>query len=324
MIFTEENLKTYAKPLGKTEQIQCENAIRMVIDALKDFGFNKVSKMILLEAEGASYETKMKHGVLGFDIKIFLQGSYANNTNVRGYSDVDIAIVEEDQFRGLYREHIGPANYGFINVKNRQAEFKKEVYNALIYKFSEGVEWKNKSIKINGNSYRKDIDAVPALRYRNYLKDFYFDVNNYQEGIVIEADDGTEVINYPEQHIRQGIEKNKETNYWYKKMVRVFKELRYKMEECRYPYASKISSFGVESLIFNVPNSYFWSANLDRPYISRVENIINYLQQAKVNGLFSIFTEANGIKHLCDNPKIDLEVFEEFIDELRSYFEYEL
>lgn len=33
----------------------------------------------------------------GYDVKIFLQGSYANNTT-GGHSDVDIAVVQEDRF----------------------------------------------------------------------------------------------------------------------------------------------------------------------------------------------------------------------------------
>lgn len=41
MIFTEEQLRKYAKPLSETEENQCKNAIRMVVDALKTIGFMK-------------------------------------------------------------------------------------------------------------------------------------------------------------------------------------------------------------------------------------------------------------------------------------------
>ncbi len=41
MIFTEEQLKDYAKPLSETEENQCKNAIRMVSNALKDLGLSE-------------------------------------------------------------------------------------------------------------------------------------------------------------------------------------------------------------------------------------------------------------------------------------------
>ena len=41
MTFTEEQLRNYAKPLSETEEKQCKNAIRMVVDALETIGFNE-------------------------------------------------------------------------------------------------------------------------------------------------------------------------------------------------------------------------------------------------------------------------------------------
>lgn len=131
--------------------------------------------------------------------------------------------MEEEQFRGKYRDGVSYKDYGFISVPSKQDTFKKVVYEALRQKFGKDVERKNKSIKINGNTYRKDADAVPALRYRNYLNDSLRNVDNYFPGILIRADDGEEIINYPELHIRNGIEKNKNTNHWYKKWFEFLK-----------------------------------------------------------------------------------------------------
>ena len=41
MIFTEEQLKNYAKPLSETEENQCKNAIRMVSRALSELGLKE-------------------------------------------------------------------------------------------------------------------------------------------------------------------------------------------------------------------------------------------------------------------------------------------
>lgn len=96
------------------------------------------------------------------------------------------------------------------------------------------VQRKNKSIKINDNSYRKDADSVPCIRYRDYSNDYVVHSDNYIGGIIIQADDGTEIFNYPEQHIKNGVDKNKTTNFYFKKMIRIAKEIRYQMDEYGY------------------------------------------------------------------------------------------
>ena len=75
--------------------------------------------------------------------------------------------------------------------------------------------------------------------------------DNYIGGIVIKADDGEEIINYPEQHIANGRKKNNNTNYYYKKMVRMLKKMRYLMNDNKYSSANNVSSFGLESLLWN-------------------------------------------------------------------------
>lgn len=65
------------------------------------------------------------------------------------------------------------------------------------------------------------------------------------------------IINYPEQHIKLGISKNKVTKYNFKKCVRIIKSMREDMEESGYAVSSKISSFGLESLLWNVDVSAY-------------------------------------------------------------------
>lgn len=58
------------------------------------------------------------------------------------------------------------------------------------------MERKNKSIKILGNSYRKDADLVLALRYKDYSYDYRFDPENYVGGVLIKAYDETSETTY--------------------------------------------------------------------------------------------------------------------------------
>ena len=44
-------------------------------------------------------------------------------------------------------------------------------------------------------------------------------------------------------------------------MVRIAKEMRYQMQDEGYEFAQKVSSFGVESLLYNVPDEIFVKYN---------------------------------------------------------------
>lgn len=90
MKFTESMLTNYSQPLSATEDGQCKNAIRMVADALKTLGFTDDNAAITpLYTDTFAYSLQMRRSSDSRNIKLFVQGSYANNTNVRTESDVD-------------------------------------------------------------------------------------------------------------------------------------------------------------------------------------------------------------------------------------------
>ena len=163
MIFTESMLEQYAAPLSATEDQMCKNAIGMVRDALKPLGFTDDGKEIkTLYSDTYAYSVEMKSVSGNRRVKLFVQGSYANNTNVKTQSDVDIAVVQEEVFRTHYRSSQyypqSDADYGFTTAPAATKTFKDEVQECLERKFGRDVERKNKSIKVHGNTYRKDAE----------------------------------------------------------------------------------------------------------------------------------------------------------------------
>lgn len=323
MKFSEEQLKQYAAPLSDTENQKCLNAIGMVRDAMKSLGFTDDGSTIKKMYEDTyAYTLEMRSISGGRKVRLFLQGSYANNTNVRTQSDVDIAVVQEDVFTTEYRTDSNTfpqsdKDYNFCTASSSEISFKDEVQKCLEKKFGKDVERGDKSIKIHGNSYRKDADVVPCRRYRDYRKDYRKDVDNYVPGVIIISDRGEIVINYPEQHISNGRKKNNETNRYYKKMVRIIKMLRYLMCRCGYKEADDVSSFGLESLLWNLPNALFTKYGM---LCYGFEEIVNYLYQNK-DELHS-YKEANGIKPLCISAG-DIEKYKRFIDRLFVFYEYD-
>jgi tRNA nucleotidyltransferase (CCA-adding enzyme) len=71
----EDSLKSWAKPPGETEQGKCDNAVRMIRQAVEA-------------------STRLR----GKNIRVFAQGSYCNRTNVRQDSDVDVCVLCTDTF----------------------------------------------------------------------------------------------------------------------------------------------------------------------------------------------------------------------------------
>jgi len=318
MKFTEQQLKYYAQPLSETEIEKCKNAIRMVRDTMKETGFTSDSDDIENFIEGTlTFGTILRNKNNNRKVKLFLQGSFANDTNVKGESDVDIAIILESTFKAKYRPGVIATTYGHVNSMDSLYIFKNDVQKALEYKFGNDVIRKDKSIKINGNTYRVDADTVPSMRYRDYSNDYRDLEDNYIDGIVIHPDSGGEIINYPEWHIKNGKSKNISTNYMYKKMVRIIKKIRYLMQERGYSSANKVSSFGLESLLWNIPDRVY--ATYSSIYRYTFDELIKYVQRESISN----FKEVNGIKDLFPTQQI-LNDYKRFIDDINNFYEYDI
>lgn len=316
MEFTERQLRGYSKPISDTEEQKCKNAISMISKALKEMGYSEDEEIQLAYNNTYAYETRLRKG--STEIKLLVQGSYANNTNVRTESDVDIAVIQEDVFHTQYREGVSNANYGFATSDYSFREYKNNIYQLLVAHFgNENIVWKNKYLFVNGNTYRVDADTVPARRNKNYKKDFQNNNQNYIGGISITPDTGEKIINYPEQHIKNGRDKNQETNSFYKKMVRIIKRMRYLMVDHGITAANKVNSFLLESLLWNIPNYKYTG---DSQYLEKFQGIINYIKYIAFDE-FDKYKEANGIKELCETKEKEQNL-KGFIIELDKIYEY--
>lgn len=211
----------------------------------------------------------------------------------------------------------GSIDYGFVSTTYTSKDFKDDVFKCLIKKFSTGISRGNKSLKITGNSYRNPIDVVPCLRYRDYSGDFKNDQGNYVPGIAFNSEDGELIINFPEQHIKNGRLKNGETNYYYKKVVRIFKKVKSLMTESGISGVDNISSFAIESLLWNIPSdSYVTHFRNDR-LGSLVQDCLKFLNEVS----FVEFKEANGIKKLCETSQ-DEKQLKQFVFQMIQFIVY--
>ncbi|MCK5539024.1 MAG: nucleotidyltransferase [Bacteroidales bacterium] len=290
--YTEETLTNWSKPASQAEETRISNAISMIKDAIK-----------------ASETLKNKK------IEIFVQGSYANNTNVKAKSDVDVCVMLKSTFYSQYPNGYTRDNYGFSGSTYTFKEFRKDVVNALKSKYgNENIKPGNKSIKMESTSYRVEADAVPAFQYRNYKIKHSLDPKNFVEGIKFYSQNkDEEVINYPKFHIENGKLKNADTQRRYKRVARIFKRIRHQMINDGIPVKQCISSFLIESLLFNVPDFQF---SYDEPWNNKIKDIIEYLYNADKDH----YKEVSSILDLFDDTrKWDIDSVDKFLKQMYNF-----
>lgn len=296
--FSQEILESWTRPVSESEDTKINNAISMVKSALqRDANFNNLN-----------YE-------------VFVQGSYGNNTNIRINSDIDVNVMLTSSFFSRYPEGLGNRDYGFVDVSIDYQNYQTLVLTALRNKFgSNSVTVGNKSLKIEANTYRVEMDCIPTIQFKNYeyLESRKADI--FKEGVKYIANDVTIVINYPKVHIENGKAKNINVNRRYKRTVRLFKRIRNKMREENMNNYENITSFLLECLIWNIPDTRFTN------YISWddiLKNTLGYLIDAFDSSEYDKMTEVSKMFYLFhDSRKWTHREVKEFLDDMWLFMGY--
>jgi len=226
----------------------------------------------VLEANDIPYADK--------NYKVFLQGSYGNDTNIYRESDVDIVIKLNDCFRydltglsqaqqdAFYSTHSGAATY-------THAKFKSDVLSVLSDRYNSAVESGEKAIVIAVNGNRRKADVIVAIQYRRYYKFVSTSNQSYEEGIFFYTSSGQEIANYPKQHSENLTKKHQSTSMWFKPMVRILKNLRGRLITEGMLENGIAPSYYLEGLLYNVPDDKFGKC-----YGDSFVNAIKWIQDA--------------------------------------------
>lgn len=195
----------------------------------------------------------------GMSRAVYAKGSYANNTNVRSDSDVDIAVeCEEAVYWGEHTPGAHPSGGSPYTGEWTPMKLRSELVVAFKAKFGGAVDTSGSTaIQIHSTSARVEADVVPCFSYR-----YYFSPTSFREGAKVFKTDGTSVVNYSALQLANGRAKNTRTNQAYKKTVRILKRLENAMAEA--DYHREVPSFFVECLVYNCPDEIFsrspWTA----------------------------------------------------------------
>jgi hypothetical protein len=201
------------------------------------------------------------------NFEIFLQGSYANSTNIRLDSDVDIVVQLNSSFNHdlsrLPSEQQHTFHQTYSGATYYWTDFRQDVINALnAYFGTSAVTLGNKSIKIKGNDYRVTADVVPCIEFRQYQSFNTWKHDDFIKGMkfwTVNEMPNKEIINFPKMHIENGEDKNANdrTGAMYKKLIRVVKNIRKQLVDQNYLDPKIAPSYFLECIIYNVPDSYF-------------------------------------------------------------------
>jgi predicted nucleotidyltransferase len=242
----EEQFREWAKPPGKTEQDRCDNAASAVRNAIR-----------------ASDRFRARN------VSVFAHGSYRNNTNVRKDSDVDIGILCTDTLLNDFPPGMDRDDFGLSPATYHYEQYKNEVEEALVDYFGRAaVKRGNKAFDVHETSYHVEADVAAFFEHRRYEKD-----GTYIEGVALLTDkEKKRVINWPEQHYKNGTRKNTETRTRFKSIVRVLKSLSNDIAG-KGIQAGNIPGFLIECLVWNAPNSDFQHST----YTADVREVLAYL-----------------------------------------------
>ena len=199
------------------------------------------------------------------NVDVHLQGSYGNNTNVWADSDVDIVLChtgafyydisgmsqpEQDAFKTVFS---GNALYGYT-------EFKRDA-ESLVTRLHNGVVAGRKALHLPGRNNRRNADVLVCQEFRRYYS-YELGVHGCHYGVAFYVN-GARIENFPKQHADNCTAKHQATNQNFKRMVRIFKNMRNAMIEKRLLADKVAPSYFIEGMLYNVPNSKFAGSHQD-------------------------------------------------------------
>ncbi|MEK7992360.1 MAG: nucleotidyltransferase [Planctomycetota bacterium] len=226
---------------------------------------------LALESPDAGYADKK--------CKVFLQGSYGNETNIMKESDVDVVMRLDSIFtydiNNLPEDQKAAFKATHPDAVYTHRHFRDDVLAVLHNRFGNDVEPGTKAVKIKPLHNRRKTDVLIATQHRKYS--YFRSVGNETQvtGISFHKADGSRVVNYPQQHRANLISKNQTTGEWFKHIVRIFKNARQKLIEQGALEAGVAPSYYIEGLLYNVPNDKFGTS-----YMDSMVNVINWLHEA--------------------------------------------
>lgn len=272
---TEAQLAGWTGPSSTSEQEKQDRTRRMIAEAVDGH---------------AAFE--------GCSLSVYPKGSYANQTNVRADSDVDIVVQCHeceywDEETPGSRGSVGTAYEGIWSP----SKLRSELVAALKAKFGSQVDANGSTaIVVRSSTARVDADVVPCFDYQ-----YFFRSGGSREGTRVFKKSGDPLENYPAQHLAKGLAKDRRTSGSFKKAVRILKRVENLMVTAG--DHREVPSYLVECLVYNCPDSIL----LRRTWLATIEGVLVHvwdeLQGDEPSDGSARWLEVNECKYLFDSAQ---------------------
>jgi hypothetical protein len=224
----------------------------------------------------------------GITFNVYLHGSYKNDTNIYGESDVDVVVELTSSFQNNLSQD-QKNSLGFTSSEYGLLDFRNNVDDCLrAYYGANNLSFENKVIKINPTTNRLDADVLVCSQYRLYYG--AVNANSYHKGIVFTTrNTHQKIYNFPKKHSVNGTTKHQATNQWFKPTVRIFKNMRNHLVN-NYEFKKSVApSYFIECMLSNIPNNQFGTN-----FQTTIINCHNYLSNNSKDNFMCL----NGVRPL--------------------------
>lgn len=267
---TEDQFAGWTGPSSATEQDKQDRTERMIREAIDAHAAFK----------GSGYS-------------VYAKGSYANNTNVKSDSDVDIVV--ECQEVCYWHEH-DPSQGGHPAASPYEGEWtpeklRSEVKAALEAKFPGSVVAGTTAFRVNSSSSTIDADVVPSFTFK-----YYFSDGSFREGTKLFKTSGGSIDNYAKLQLNNGRSKNTRTNNAYKKTVRILKRLENAMVTAG--VHTEVPSYLIECLVYQCPDAHFGRSTWNQVVRECLATIFNQTLGSEPDENSERWLEVNEAKYL--------------------------
>ncbi|MCE2965843.1 MAG: nucleotidyltransferase [Alphaproteobacteria bacterium] len=255
----------------------------------------RINRTLRMIKEAISEDEKL----INLRPQVYLQGSYRNQTNTKLQSDVDVCVVltqtVSNNWAPITQLSRHQNNISTAPAQITPQDFKQLLSNALKNKFGSSsikLSSSGKALKVRPSTARIDADVVPAILYQYHYTEEYplYSEPKCIEGIAIFTAAGERITNFPHAHCERGNVKDNATFGRYKMLVRFFKRLNLELKGNDY---KPLSSFYVESLLYNCPDVYFTQKSLHAAAKSIAEAILIAAVDVTIH-----WREVNNLKYL--------------------------
>ena len=227
----------------KFAALQEDDSVKYLSAAMEEIP-ERYTKITKDEAERVQnqIEKGLQRNQLGAEYR--LQGSVVKNTHIRGYSDIDLLVIEK-RFYSLELPqqplipYFGDPVTDLLQIRSICATTLRDEFPKANVDTS-----KPKSIKISGGSLSRTVDVVPANWYDT--NSYASQANEVLRGIhILDAQTKTRESDQPFLHVALIDYKDTQTAGNLRRLVRLFKSVKYDSDSPR-----TMSSFDIEGIVY--------------------------------------------------------------------------